>query len=289
MRRSTLDAVLAAAELAATGEEPEPIPVELRGGRIALLRPIRPDDRERLQRGLEWLSPRSRYLAFHDRLDRLTDEQLRYVTEIDHRDHVAWIVLDPDDPDAPGMGLGRYVRLTGQPKVAEAAITVLDAHQGLGLGTLLLAVLAHVARANDIEVFRNYVLVENETMLELFDQLGATRQRMTDTVEEVDFALPDDPDELPDTPAGRAMRAFAEHREDAPRLAFTLPPVWMRRRRRSSTKLPPITTGGGWDERGDFASWLDDAFGTADDTFGTADDALGADDDADPSVDDPET
>ena len=282
MRRSTLDEVLAAAASAAAGEEPEPIPVELRGDRTALLRPIRPDDRERLQRGLEWLSPRSRYLAFHDRLDRLTDEQLRYVTEIDHRDHVAWIALDPDDPDAPGMGLGRYVRLTGQPTVAEAAITVLDAHQGLGLGTLLLAVLTRVARANGIEAFRNYVLVENEAMLELFDQLGATRQRMTDTVEEVDFPLPDDLDDLPDTPAGRAMRAFAAGQEDTPRLAFTLPPVWMRRRRRGGTKPPPITTGGGWDERGDLADWLDDALTGTDDPDASTDDPG-------PPADDPES
>ena len=259
MSHPQLRALVALAEVAAEGGEVEPLEVELRDGSRALLRPIRPDDKERLRHGLDWLSPRSRYLAFHDRLDHLTDEQLRYVTEIDHRDHVAWVALDADDPEAPGMGIGRYVRLSHATHVAEAAITVVDRYQGLGLGTLLLAVLTAVARANGIEVFRNYVLAENEAMLGLFDELGATRQLITSSVYEVDFALPDDPDELPDTPAGRAIRAFAQGPPAAPTLAFTLPPVWIRRlrRRRGSAAPPTPPVPEGWRERGPFGDWLD--------------------------------
>jgi GNAT superfamily N-acetyltransferase len=256
-------------EAAATGEEVDPIGVELRDGSWALCRPIRPSDKDRLRTGLDWLSPRSRKLAFHVPLHRLTEEQLRYVTEIDHRDHVAWVALDPDDLDAPGMGIGRYVRLRHDPTVAEAAITVLDRYQGRGLGTLLLALLTRSALANGIRVFRNYVLADNDTMLELFAQLGATRQLLTRRVYEVDFALPDDAADLPDTPAGRAMRALAAT-DRGPQLALTLPPVWVERlqeRGEDAATLahrpppePPLLEP--WRERGPFADWLDDALGT---------------------------
>jgi GNAT superfamily N-acetyltransferase len=255
-------------EAAAAREEVDPIGIELRDGSWALCRPIRPTDKDRLRIGLDWLSPRSRELAFHVPLHRLTEDQLRYVTEIDHRDHVAWVALDPDDLDAPGMGIGRYVRLRHDPAVAEAAITVLDRYQGRGLGTLLLALLTGSALANGIRVFRNYVLADNDTMLELFAQLGATRQLLTRRVYEVDFALPDDVADLPDTPAGRAMRAFAAT-DGGPELALTLPPVWVERLRARGEDAatlahrpepePPLLEP--WRERGPFADWLDDALG----------------------------
>lgn len=277
---TVLDRAAELIDAAAAGEEVEPVGVQLRDGSWALLRPIRPADRARLREGLDWLSPRSRRYAFHMALDRLTDEQLRYVTEIDHRDHVAWVALDPDDLAAPGMGIGRYVRLRHDPQVAEAAITVLDRYQGRGLGTLLLALLARTALANGIRVFRNYVLVDNAAMLELFDQLGATRQLMTQQVFEVDFPLPEDIADLPDTPAGRAIRTLAGAGPDGPRLALTLPPVWAARLRargedaasaaRSPTGAGPLTPA--WRERGPFAEWLDQALqvGTpaADETAG---------------------
>jgi GNAT superfamily N-acetyltransferase len=257
-------------ETAAAGEEVDPIGIELRDGSWALCRPIRSTDKDRLRTGLDWLSPRSRELAFHVPLHRLTADQLRYVTEIDHRDHVAWVALDPDDLDAPGMGIGRYVRLRHDPTVAEAAITVLDRYQGRGLGTLLLALLTGSALANGIRVFRNYVLADNDTMLELFEQLGATRQLLTRRVYEVDFALPDDVAELPDTPAGRAVRAFAAT-EGGPQLALTLPPVWVERLRArgedAATLAEPTRAESPllepWRERGPFADWLDEALGAA--------------------------
>ena len=48
----------------------------------------------------------------------------------------------------------------------------------------------------------------------------------------MDFPLPDDPDELPDTPAGRAMRAFAQEPDLRARLASALVPLWVERLRR---------------------------------------------------------
>jgi GNAT superfamily N-acetyltransferase len=171
--------------------------VSLRDGTKALVRPIRPDDRWRLVEGLKLLSPRSRYLRFHTDLDAFTDEQLTYLTEVDHHDHEAFVALDPDDPDAPGWAVARYVRLASDPTVAEAAVTVVDDRQGQGLGTILLRMLAAAAIEHGIRTFRNYVLVENEAMLEVFDQVGAQRHEIEPGVLQVDVALPDDPARLP--------------------------------------------------------------------------------------------
>lgn len=200
---------------------------ELHDGTRVLLRPITPDDRERLAVGLQRLSPRSRYLRFHTAVDALSDAQLTYLTEVDGHDHVAWIAVDEDHPEVPGVGVARYVRLAGEPTIAEAAVTVADEYQGRGGGTLLLGILAGEARANGIEVFRNYVLAENVAMLEVFDQLGATRELEAPGLYRVDLRLPTGDQAVPDSPAGRAFLAAARGELDAGRW---LPPLWLRRR-----------------------------------------------------------
>jgi GNAT superfamily N-acetyltransferase len=191
---------------------PQEIRVVLRDGTRALIRPIQPGDKDRLQQGLGQVSPRTRFLRFHADVDRLTDEQLRYLTEVDQRDHLAWVALNEDAPDEPGMGVARCIRLPGEPEVAEAAVTVHDAYQGRGLGTVLLGVLARMARTQGIRVFRSYVLAANEAMLSLLRDLGADQRPETPDVHRVDLRLPDDLDDVPDTPAGRTLRAAAAGR-----------------------------------------------------------------------------
>lgn len=183
--------------------------VTLRDGTRARVRPIRPDDKWRLQEGLQLLSPRSRLQRFHTPVDHLTDAQLRYLTEIDPRRHEAWVALDMAEPGEPGMGVGRYVRLRGTPQIAEAAITVLDRYQGIGLGTLLFTLLARSAIERGVRVLRNYVLASNDGMLDIFARLGAARTYDGDGVYIVDMPLPADADDLPDTPAARVLRAAA--------------------------------------------------------------------------------
>jgi ribosomal protein S18 acetylase RimI-like enzyme len=217
--------------------------VTLRDGTKALLRPIEPDDKWRLAEGLKQLSPRSRYLRFHTDLDEFTDEQLVYLTEVDHHDHEAWVALDPEDLDAPGFGVARYVRLDEDPTVAEAAVTVLDEFQGRGVGTTLLRVLATSAIENGVRTLRNYVLAENEEILEVFDLLGAQRKELEPGVLQVDVSLPDDPTLLP------APGISALFREVARGL---LPPVlwrfpWHARTRHGPRNGEPRADGGGED------------------------------------------
>jgi GNAT superfamily N-acetyltransferase len=264
VRLAELGDVVGLNDRAARGQPLEPLTTTLRDDTKIRLRPIQPQDKQRIALALELLSPHSRYLRFHATVDELTEEQLRFTTEVDHIDRVAWIALDAQTLEAPAIALGQYARLEGAHEVAEASITVLDDYQGKGLGTMMLAILSEVALANGIEVFRNYVLAENDTMLELFDQLGAERQPITSEVQEVDLRLPRELDDLPDTPAGRAFHALADPTAHRSVLAAILPPVWVRRLRRHREPLPPPTpVVPHWRERGPFGDWIDAALAEA--------------------------
>ncbi|MEX2551133.1 MAG: GNAT family N-acetyltransferase [Nitriliruptoraceae bacterium] len=213
----------------------EPLPGEwhrkatLRDGRPILLRSIRPSDRQRLAEGIRRLSPASRYLRFHAPVEQLSATQLDYLTDVDHHDHEAIVALDLTAIEEPGVGVARYIREIYEPDVAEAAITVADTYHGQGAGTLLLGALASRAREAGIEVFRNYVLDGNHAMLEVFDHLGAHREREADGLWRVDLKVPEDEDDVPSSGAGRA---FLEAARSDRMLASVLPPIWSRWRSR---------------------------------------------------------
>lgn len=150
--------------------------VTLRDGTPVLLRPILPEDKAELLDGFRRLSPQSRYRRFLSPVDELTEEQLRDLTEVDYVDHFAWVAFDLSTPGRPGMGVARYIRVPGEPEVAEAAVTVVDDYQGRGLGTLLLEALGAVALENGISRFRGYALEENRAILEVLEGLGASTE-----------------------------------------------------------------------------------------------------------------
>lgn len=155
-----------------------------------MVRPIGPEDRDRLQAGLHQLSAASRYHRFHAAVSELSPEQLRYLTEVDHVNHLAWIALDPALPGEPAAGVARCIRLPHEPHTAEVAVTVLDAYQGRGLGTLLLGLLSESAAAQGIRTFRAYVLEDNEAMLRIFRDLGAHVGRLDEGELQLDTPCP---------------------------------------------------------------------------------------------------
>lgn len=154
--------------------DPPVLRMTLRDGRPVALRPVVPSDRDRLAEGFDALSAESRRLRFLGAISGLSQAQLHYLTDVDGVDHVAWGALDLTDPEAPGFGVGRFFRLSQDPKVAEFSLTVLDTAQGLGVGKLLLAVLAVAAERVDVHVLRGVVARENERMSTWLRRLGAT-------------------------------------------------------------------------------------------------------------------
>ena len=181
--------------------------VSLRDGSKALIRPIRPEDKAALTAGLSRLSPRSRYRRFLRPVTRLSERELRYLTEIDYADHFAWVAFNADDP-ADGWGVARYVRRPDEPEVAEAAVAVVDDRQHLGLGTLLLQFLSASAIANGIRIFRGWVLADNVEILRPLARIGG-RRRADHGVLQVEVDLTDD---FAESPVRQVLRAVAAGR-----------------------------------------------------------------------------
>jgi GNAT superfamily N-acetyltransferase len=177
----------------------------LADGKRVFLRPGGPCDRDRIREGLTRLSSFSRYLRFFTGVTELSEQQLKYLTEIDQVDHVAWCALDPDEPNMPGLGLGRFVRDARQPSVAEFAIVVVDAYHGRGLGRVLLAVLYLLARQRGINTLRGLVLPENQRMIRWLDQLGASLTSDL-TVVPADLTVHEDLSLIPPTRSGDNLR-----------------------------------------------------------------------------------
>jgi len=144
----------------------------LRSGDRVLIRPIRPEDKAGLQKGLHQLTPDSRYRRFFSPLPELSARQLRYLTEVDHHTHKALVAIDLDSGD--GIGVARFVRSTTDLTAAEAAVAVGDKWHGHGVGTALLMALAAHAREEGVERFTASVLAGNSACLELVRKLSDT-------------------------------------------------------------------------------------------------------------------
>ncbi len=146
----------------------------LKDGTSIRIRPIAPKDKERIAQGWEHLSTETRYMRFLHPKARLSTWELKYLTEIDYVDHFAWAAETTNEPDPLGIGIARYIRDKDDPAVAEAAITVMDDYQQLGLGRILLQALTEAAQQNGIERFRAEVSAENQQVIQSLVRVGAS-------------------------------------------------------------------------------------------------------------------
>lgn len=163
------------------------------GDRDIVLRLLRPSDRERLAEGFHRLSDQGRYQRFLAAKPRLSEAELRYLTELDHDTHLAIGAseIDSDGNEGRGLGVARFIRDSKDPEVAEAAITVIDEAQGLGLGTHLFEHLVEAAKSRGVRRFRGEVLADNRAALHLLEGLGVPLPRHIESgVAEIEVELP---------------------------------------------------------------------------------------------------
>ncbi|MGH3460662.1 MAG: GNAT family N-acetyltransferase [Kribbellaceae bacterium] len=140
--------------------------VVLRDGATAHIRPIVPADADLLRAFYDRVSDESKYYRFFAPYPRLSDRDVARFTQVDYRDRLALIVLVGGDM----IAVGRYERTSHSD--AEVAFLVEDAHQGRGLGQLLLEHLAQTAREHGITRFTAEVLPDNRKMIAVFTEAG---------------------------------------------------------------------------------------------------------------------
>lgn len=204
------------------GPQPEPdtaypahweADVVLRDGATAHLRPVTPEDQQLLLEMFHGQSETTIYLRFFSHKTTLTRRELARYTTVDHRDRVCFVIL----LGAALIGVGRYDRV-GSGAEAEVAFMIADAHQGRGIGSILLEHLAAAARENGIDRFTAEVLPENRSMLHVFVEAGYdVARRFDDGVVALDFPI--DP-----TERSVSVMASREHRAEARSTARILTP-----------------------------------------------------------------
>jgi acetyltransferase len=134
--------------------------VRLPNGTEVRIRPIRPDDKARLQAALAGFSQETVRRRFFTAKPRLSANELRYLTEVDGHDHIALVAVAAEDPSTI-VGVARSVRLAEAPDTAEWAIVVVDEWQGQGLGGALARALADAARRTGIRRIAAVMLGDN--------------------------------------------------------------------------------------------------------------------------------
>lgn len=181
--------------------------VVLHDGSTTRVRPILPSDADALQAFHMSQSERSIYLRFFAAMERLSERDLQRLVNVDHLDRVALVAVAEVDGVEQIIGVARYDRIGDDD--AEVAFNVSDAHQGRGVGSVLLEHLAAAARERGVGRFVAEVLPQNGRMISVFRDAGyVVAQRTEDGVVALAFDI--DP-----TDRSLAVMADREHRAEA--------------------------------------------------------------------------
>jgi hypothetical protein len=191
-------------------ENPEGTRFLLRDNTPVVVRQVRPDDKERLQEGLKHLSEQSRYFRFLAPIQKLSSEQLRHLTELDHVNHEAWAAFDSEGEEQQVLGVARYIQLDGEPGVAEAAVAVIDSHHNRGMATLLIGKLIISAIENGIRIFRGFFHSDNEVVRRIFEDVDAEIAREESFIMRADTSLPADPLSIQDPRMNKIAKKVAK-------------------------------------------------------------------------------
>jgi predicted CoA-binding protein/RimJ/RimL family protein N-acetyltransferase len=143
------------------------VDVALRDGSTVHIRPVRPDDRNRILELLQGLSPESRTLRFFTASSNLEWVADR-MSEVDYRDRSGLIATAGGGDHV--VAHAAYITTRGDR--AEIAFAIADVVQGRGLGTILLGQLAEMAHEAGVRLFEAQVLPQNRAMIDVFRESG---------------------------------------------------------------------------------------------------------------------
>jgi acetyl coenzyme A synthetase (ADP forming)-like protein len=184
----------------------------LDGGTVHV-RPIGPNDGDRLLAFHAALSDDTVYRRFLSPKPTLTPAEVERFINVDHQSRVALVAELGDRL----VGVARYDRAPGADS-AEVAFVVSDELQGRGIGTVLLEHLASAARERGITRFVGETLAHNRQMLNVFRNAGfAERTRIEGGIVHVELLI--EP-----TDRARAAAEAREHRAEAASVARVLTP-----------------------------------------------------------------
>ena len=154
------------------------------GARVRV-RPIRPEDEPLMVKFHESLSEQSVYMRYFHmmKLDQRTaHERLTRICFIDYDREMALVAerTDPETGEREIMGVSRLSRHGAVPNEAEFSVLVSDRFQRRGLGTLLVARILEVGRAEGLRRITAEILLDNRPMQRISERLGFDLRRDTE-------------------------------------------------------------------------------------------------------------
>jgi acetyltransferase len=145
--------------------------MELPGGLVATIRPIRPEDAAIESAFVHGLSEQSKFLRFMFGLRDLSPGMLSRFTQIDYDRELALVAVIDTPQGEQQVGVVRYTTLPDG-ETCEFAIVVGDDWQGKGLARRMFTRLIEAARDRRLQVMTGVTLRENTRMIDLSRSLG---------------------------------------------------------------------------------------------------------------------
>ncbi|MDH4563916.1 GNAT family N-acetyltransferase [Pseudomonas sp. BN411] len=148
----------------------------LKDGSHVLVRPLRPEDREREVEFIRNLSPETRHFRFLCAVKEVSPTLLDHLMEVDYQQKMAYVALVHRDGELVEIGISRYAAV-GDAGECEFAVTIADGWDELGLGEVLLRHLIDSARENGFKRLYSIDAVSNVRMQRLARELGFNCRR----------------------------------------------------------------------------------------------------------------
>lgn len=143
--------------------------INLRNGRKAFVRPVRPEDEEAFKRFFEQITPEDLRLRFFAPVRDFSHTFLARLTQLDYARAIAFVAFDQESGDM--MGAVR-VHADANHETGEYGILLRSDLKGLGLGWELMRLMIEWAKVEGLHEIEGQVLRENATMLDMCRSLG---------------------------------------------------------------------------------------------------------------------
>jgi acetyltransferase len=144
-------------------------------GVTVTIRPLLPNEGDRLLEFGRHLSPDARYHRFHVSLDMTNSEQIQrllaQLLDVDQVDRIALVATTTDEAGREVfVAVARAHRVPGEEE-AEAAVVVRDDYQNQGLGLYMLQRLVDAAQRAGFARLRGYIQPNNTHMFHLLQKM----------------------------------------------------------------------------------------------------------------------
>ena len=152
----------------------------LHDGTMVEIRAQRPEDKEAILEEVQHASADTLYHRFFAVKRTLSEQEQHFFFDVDFVNHVVLLAVEKTNDRPRIVGGARFI--ITEPGKAEVAFSVVDDHQGHGLGAVLMHHIAAIAREAGVRELFAEVLADNALMLAVFEHSGlitATRREGT--------------------------------------------------------------------------------------------------------------